>query len=491
MIRIDMQKHNINERVNRRESEKVASNRHALILVFSVVITTVLVLLIFFGKSPLLTQSQCMQKQCSSGNLAEYSYTVTRHTDVNGEDLMHVQARDLEVVKKVCDLFESCAGFNSNGWLKTRVSIRVSGPADLYIKSESKSLPKSNSEIYSSSGYSDDYSEMLNKMKIYIYDTNIGQKLRTVRSGGYGVERAVIDQLLKSHFRTRTAEEATFYFIPIRCSSYILGSSMEEEGIMEARRYVGNMIEQIQTMYPYWRRSAGADHFYACSHDIGAGIGKDLLKNAIALVNTADYEDPYFIPHKDISLPPNTMHGPGSLPTVGKGGSDIDPKSRKILAFFAGNLASGRIRPTIQNHFFNDPDFTIIDREVSWSAYLNYLKQSRFCLVPRGREVWSPRLMDAVFYGCIPVILSDHYHLPLQGIVNWSEFSVIVPESQVAKLKSILLNIPDSKIAAMQNVLKRVYIHFVWNNPAQPHDAFYSVMYQLWKRRDVVRYSRK
>jgi len=34
--------------------------------------------------------------------------------------------------------------------------------------------------------------------------------------------------------------------------------------------------------------------------------------------------------------------------------------------------------------------------------------------------------------GCIPVILSDHYHLPLQGIVNWSEFSVIVREDEVS-----------------------------------------------------------
>lgn len=454
-------------------------------------IAAFLVLLIFLWRTPLLTQSQCMQQQCSTANTAEYSYTVTRHTDVNGDDLMHVQARDLEVVKKVCDMFESCAGFNSNGWLKTRVSIRVSGPADLYIKSESKNLPKSVPGFQAAAGPSNDYNDMLQNMKIFIYDTNIGLKHRSVRTGGYGVERALIDQLLKSHLRTRLPEEATFFFIPIRCSSYIFGSSMEDEGTREARRYVGDIIEQIQTTYPYWDRSAGADHFYACSHDIGAGIGKDLLKNSIALVNTADYEDPYFIPHKDISLPPNTLHGPGSLPEIGKGGSDIDPRNRRILAFFAGNLASGRIRPAIQSHYVNDPDFTIIDRKVAWNVYLNYLKQSKFCLVPRGREVWSPRLMDAVFYGCIPVILSDHYHLPLQGVVDWNQFSVIVPESQVAELKSILQGISHSKISSMQKSLKQVYEHFVWNNPARPHDAFYSVMYQLWQRRNVIRYSRK
>ena len=50
--------------------------------------------------------------------------------------------------------------------------------------------------------------------------------------------------------------------------------------------------------YPFWSRSNGADHFYICAHEIGAGIGDGVLKNAIALLNTADYSDPYFIPHK-------------------------------------------------------------------------------------------------------------------------------------------------------------------------------------------------
>ena len=35
----------------------------------------------------------------------------------------------------------------------------------------------------------------------------------------------------------------------------------------------------------------------------------------------------------------------------------------------------------------------------------------------------------------------------------------------------------------------QVYTHFMWNDPPQPYDAFYSVLYQLWRRRGVVRYS--
>ena len=53
---------------------------------------------------------------------------------------------------------------------------------------------------------------------------------------------------------------------------------------------------------PYWSNSEGADHFYICAHDMGAASANHadngLLKNAIALVNTADYADSFFVPHK-------------------------------------------------------------------------------------------------------------------------------------------------------------------------------------------------
>ena len=56
---------------------------------------------------------------------------------------------------------------------------------------------------------------------------------------------------------------------------------------------------------PYWNRSLGSDHFYICAHDMGADVAatadRNLMKNSIALVNTADYTEPYYIPHKVIT----------------------------------------------------------------------------------------------------------------------------------------------------------------------------------------------
>ncbi len=44
--------------------------------------------------------------------------------------------------------------------------------------------------------------------------------------------------------------------------------------------------------------------------------------------------------------------------------------------------------------------------------------------------------MDAVWFGCIPVFIADHYVPPLYDMVPWSTFSVTVPESQVSYIHS-------------------------------------------------------
>ena len=62
----------------------------------------------------------------------------------------------------------------------------------------------------------------------------------------------------------------------------------------------------------------------------------ELWKNSIALVNTADYSEEYFIGHKDISLPPHPGRGTIDWSTIGQGGATFDPYQRTRLAFMAG-----------------------------------------------------------------------------------------------------------------------------------------------------------
>lgn len=98
--------------------------------------------------------------------------------------------------------------------------------------------------------------------------------------------------------------------------------------------------------------------------------------------------------------------------------------------------------------------------------------------------------MDAVWYGCIPVILSDDYQLPLEGILRWSDFSVRIAEADMAATPEILAAVTDSSRVAMRQALAVAAPLLTWHRPSQHGDAFEGVMLQLWQRRHVTRYRR-
>ena len=52
------------------------------------------------------------------------------------------------------------------------------------------------------------------------------------------------------------------------------------------------------------------------------------------------------------------------------------------------------------------------------------MRQSVFCLVPRGDTPSSRRLFDAISAGCIPVIISDDFAPASQNALNYSRFSL-------------------------------------------------------------------
>ena len=47
--------------------------------------------------------------------------------------------------------------------------------------------------------------------------------------------------------------------------------------------------------------------------------------------------------------------------------------------------------------------------------------------------------MDALWFGCVPVIISDHYVLPLGNLLNWDDIAYRIPESQVCVCLSFRL----------------------------------------------------
>lgn len=228
-----------------------------------------------------------------------------------------------------------------------------------------------------------------------------------------------------------------------------------------------------------WRKS------YSASHLQGPATARDhptLRRNAVKVVCNADVSEE-FILGKDVSLPEVYLHSQ-KLP-LRLGGPGYN--KRPILAFFAGQM-HGRVRPTLLAYWKDkDPDmkiFEVIPKPiVRKMSYMQHMKSSKYCICAMGFEVNSPRIVESIYYDCVPVLIADNFVLPFSDVLDWDSFSITVPEKDIPNLKSILLGIPDSKYRSLQSHLRHVRQHFVWHEKPERYDIFNMILHSVWTSR--------
>lgn len=186
-----------------------------------------------------------------------------------------------------------------------------------------------------------------------------------------------------------------------------------------------------------------------------------------------------FKPNIDFSIPEiNIPKGKLNPPFMGQ-----NPENRTILAFFAGR-AHGYIREILFSYWKGkDKDIQVYDNLSKEQNYHELIGHSKFCLCPSGYEVASPREVEAIYSGCVPVVISDNYSLPFNDVLDWSKFSVEIPVKQISEIKKILREIPHDKYLQMHQNVMKVRRHFMVNRPAQPFDVFHMILHSVWLRR--------
>jgi hypothetical protein len=106
--------------------------------------------------------------------------------------------------------------------------------------------------------------------------------------------------------------------------------------------------------------------------------------------------------------------------------------------------------------------------------YDDELASSRYCLVPRGDSASCRHLFNSIAAGCIPIIISDAIVLPFDKQIDWSLFSVRVPECMVLDpsehdtMRKLLTKLADDAVYGQLHSQLLRYRQFLvtgWGDP--------------------------
>uniref|UniRef100_A0A5B7B2A1 Putative glucuronoxylan glucuronosyltransferase IRX7 isoform X1 n=1 Tax=Davidia involucrata TaxID=16924 RepID=A0A5B7B2A1_DAVIN len=310
-------------------------------------------------------------------------------------------------------------------------------------------------------------------LKVYIYDLPSKYNsdwLSNERCSNhlFASEVAIHRALLNSDVRTFDPLEADFFFVPV----YVSCNFSTVNGfpaIGHARPLLASAVHVISSELPFWNRSRGSDHVFVASHDYGAcfhamedvaiaeGI-PEFLKNSVILQTFGvrfrhpcqDVENvlipPYISPENVRStLSKFPVNGRRDIFVFFRGKMEVHPKN------ISGRFYSKRVRTVIWQKYGTDRRFYL--KRHRFAGYQSEIVRSVFCLCPLGWAPWSPRFVESVALGCVPVIIADGIRLPFHAAVNWPEISLTVAEKDVEKLGTILERVAATNLSTIQRNL--------------------------------------
>ncbi|KAM4123652.1 hypothetical protein ACB094_01G173400 [Castanea mollissima] len=330
------------------------------------------------------------------------------------------------------------------------------------------------------------YDLMEHTLRIYIYREGEKPIFHQPRMRGIYASEGWFMKLIEGNkkFVVRDPRKAHLFYLPF--SSQMLKTELSGKNIhsqKDLEKHLKNYIDLIAGKYRFWNRTGGVDHFLVACHDWASQVTRKHMSNCIRSLCNANVAKGFKI-GKDTTLPVTYIRSVED-PVKDLGGRP--PSQRYILAFFAGGM-HGYVRPILLQYWENKkPDMKVfgpMPRDIEGKKiYREYMKSSKYCICARGYEVHTPRVVESIFYECVPVIISDYYVPPFFEVLNWEAFSVFIQEKDIPNLRNILLSIPQEKYLAMQLRVKKVQKHFLWHKKPLQYDLFHMVLHSVWYNR--------
>ncbi|UJR32595.1 hypothetical protein I4U23_020055 [Adineta vaga] len=203
------------------------------------------------------------------------------------------------------------------------------------------------------------------------------------------------------------------------------------------------------------------------------------LRSTYLLQMNGDYNTNCYYSNKDIVIPSFSCTTSSLVTSFRDIHSVKHILQRRVFAFFKGTIwgtgLATRARVSCSNlwkHTWNRTTYgiTLIQTYYENTNYLTTLNETKFCLIIPGTTGWSARFIDAIYAGCIPVLITSSTRHPFEDIINYETFSIHISENQLDFLEEKLLSYNDNDLIIKQKYLLRIRSIFVYENYRNPSE---------------------
>ncbi|KAK9715871.1 hypothetical protein RND81_06G195500 [Saponaria officinalis] len=275
--------------------------------------------------------------------------------------------------------------------------------------------------------------------------------------------------------RVKNSSEADVIFVPFFSSlSFNRFSRLRKQERSSHDKFTQDKLVKYLEGQDEWKRSGGVDHIIIAHHPNSLLYARNQLWPAMFILSDFGRYPPSIANvQKDVIAPYRHV-----IKSFDNDTSTFD--SRPILLYFQGAIYrkdGGVIRQELFYLLKDEKDVHFTFGSIQHGGVNNAtqgMHSSKFCLNIAGDTPSSNRLFDAIASHCVPVIISDEIELPFEDVLDYSEFCILVRNSDAVKEKyliNLIRGITKEQWTRMWTKLQEVEKYFEYRYPSRDDDA--------------------